>query len=95
MPPNNFMDKLLLDYLLLINLITGGFFAWDKFLAKQSGTSRIPERHLLFAALLGGTPGGLLAMYVFRHKTQHLKFRLGMPLLLLLQIGFVIFVRLY
>ncbi len=95
MPPDNFLAKLLLDYLLLINLITGVLFAWDKFLAKQPGPGRIPERYLLLAAFLGGTLGGLLAMYAFRHKTRHLKFRLGLPLLLLLQIGFVIFIRLY
>ena len=95
MPPDNFLAKLLLDYLLLINLITGGLFAWDKFLAKQPGTRRISERNLLLAAFLGGTPGGILAMYVFRHKTRHLKFRLGLPLLLLLQVGLSIFIRLY
>lgn len=93
MPPNHFLAKLLLDYLILINLLTGCLFAWDKFLAKQPGSGRISERNLLLAALFGGTPGGLLAMYAFRHKTRHLKFKLGLPLLLLLQIGLFILIR--
>ena len=95
MPPDNLLAKLLLDYLILINLITGGLFAWDKFLAKQPGPGRISERNLLAAAFLGGAPGGLLAMYAFRHKTRHIKFRLGLPLLILLQAALFIFIRFY
>ena len=41
---------------------------------------------LLLIALVGGSIGALLGMIVFRHKTKHLKFRIGVPAILLLQI---------
>ena len=47
---------------------------------------RIPEATLLTAAALGGSIGCLLGMYTVRHKTRHLKFTLGIPLILAVQI---------
>ena len=40
----------------------------------------------MWIAILGGSIGSLLGMYLFRHKTRHLKFILGIPLILILQI---------
>ena len=48
---------------------------------------RIPEKILFGTALLGGTPGCLAGMYLFRHKTRHPAFRFGMPLILLVQLA--------
>ena len=48
------------------------------------GAWRIPERTLLLSAFLGGAPGALLGMHFFRHKTQKWKFRILVPLALLL-----------
>jgi uncharacterized membrane protein YsdA (DUF1294 family) len=78
-------------YLLIINIITGCVFAWDKRLARKHATQRIPERNLLLYSILGGSIGGLFGMYIFNHKTRHLKFKLGLPLILLLQIGLLLF----
>jgi len=83
--------KVFLLYLLIINVITGCLFAWDKRLARQHGAQRIPERNLLIFAGFGGSVGGLLGMYIFHHKTRHLKFKLGLPFILLLQIGLLLF----
>lgn len=74
----------LFAYLIFINTVGFCLFAWDKKRAKQ-GDWRIREKDLLFCAIIGGSLGGLLAMYTFHHKTRHLKFQVGMPLLLLLQ----------
>lgn len=52
----------------------------DKQRAKR-GARRVPEARLFLLALLGGGAGGLLGMYVFRHKTRHLKFVIGFPLI--------------
>ena len=46
---------------------------------------RIPEKTLFGIALLGGSLGCLAGMYLFRHKTRHLSFTLGIPLILLVQ----------
>lgn len=47
---------------------------------------RIPESTLLLTAAIGGSIGSLAGMYTFRHKTRHLKFTLGVPAILILQL---------
>ena len=51
---------------------------------------RIPEKVLFLVAFLGGSVGSMVGMYLFRHKTKHWYFVVGMPLILLLQFGMVI-----
>lgn len=60
-------------------------FGIDKYKAKK-GLWRIPEKTLLWCALLFGSVGALLGMKVFRHKTLHNKFRIGLPLMLIFHI---------
>ena len=55
---------------------------------------RIPERTLLGIAVLGGSIGCLLGMYTIRHKTLHLKFSAGIPLILVLQLALAVIVLL-
>lgn len=80
------MTKLILLYLLLINAIGFLLMLTDKRKA-QKNLWRIPESTLLWVAALGGSVGSLAGMYTFRHKTRHLKFTLGIPLILALQLG--------
>ena len=56
----------------------------DKWKAKKNRW-RVRESTLLIIAALGGSIGSLAGMYLFRHKTQHLKFTLGVPLILAAQ----------
>jgi uncharacterized membrane protein YsdA (DUF1294 family) len=48
---------------------------------------RISERMLFLVSILGGSIGTWAGMYVFRHKTRHWYFVIGMPLILILQIA--------
>lgn len=73
-------------YFLLINLLAFIFMGVDKRRARND-MWRIPEATLFLAALLGGSPGAILGMQLFRHKTRHWYFRWGMPLILLLQLA--------
>lgn len=73
----------------LVNLLTFVLYGVDKLRAKQADR-RIPERTLLLLPYLGGSVGALLGMWIFRHKTKHLKFRILVPLALLLQIAVVV-----
>ena len=75
----------LLFYLLTVN--AAGFVSMlaDKYKAKKN-LWRIPEATLLTIALIGGSIGSLAGMYTVRHKTKHLKFTLGIPLILIGQI---------
>lgn len=72
------MQKFLLIYLILINLITFIVYFEDKRRAKQRGF-RISELTLIMLALVGGSLGALLAVLLLRHKTRHISFMLGIP----------------
>lgn len=75
-----FLLTILAIYLLLINLDAFLLMRSDKRRA-QSGRRRIPEAALFLTAILGGSPGIMLAMRRYRHKTLHTSFTVGMPLI--------------
>lgn len=77
--------KYLLIYLLIINAAAFLLMLIDKRKA-QKNLWRIPEKTLFASALLGGSLGAMAGMYTFRHKTQHLKFVIGIPVILAAQI---------
>ena len=78
--------KIILGYLAVINLITCIVFGLDKWKAAHNRW-RIREAVLLGLSAIGGSVGGLLAMYAFHHKTHKPLFRYGIPVILLVQIA--------
>ncbi len=83
--------RIVILYLGAINVVTFLLYGIDKFKAKRSRW-RIPESVLLGVAVVGGSIGAWLGMMVWRHKTQHNKFKYGIPLILALQIALLIMV---
>ena len=77
--------KLILYYLLIINVLGLWFMLWDKLQARKMRW-RIPEARLMFIAFVGGSLGILLGMHLFRHKTLHPKFFIGVPAIFAVQI---------
>jgi uncharacterized membrane protein YsdA (DUF1294 family) len=77
--------KYFLFYLLIINAVAFWLMHIDKQKAKKK-KFRIPEATLMWSAVLGGSIGAWLGMQVFRHKTRHKKFALGIPGILATQI---------
>ena len=75
----------LTTYLVLVNALAFILMLADKQKAKK-GAWRIPEATLMGIAALGGSVGAIAGMYLFRHKTRHTKFTLGLPLILALQL---------
>ncbi len=71
-------------YAAIINLAAFLLCGADKQFAKKA-KRRVPEKTLFTIAALGGSVGMICSMYLFRHKTKHLSFTLGMPMILLLQ----------
>ncbi|MCP3762511.1 DUF1294 domain-containing protein [Domibacillus sp. A3M-37] len=67
-------------YFIAINFITYVTMANDKKKARKN-QYRTRERTLWLLALLGGAPGGFIAMQTYRHKTKHNAFKYGMPAL--------------
>ena len=85
---------IIIYYLLTINLLTFVTYGIDKYKARHKHW-RVREASLLLLAVLGGSPAALLAMYLFGHKTQHNKFRYGVPAILIAQVLLVVFVYKY
>ena len=81
---------LLALWLLFINLITFLIFGLDKWKARRKvqheSVRRVPEKTLFLLAVLGGSVGALLGMRVFHHKTLHRSFRIGIPVILAVQL---------
>ncbi len=80
----------MLYYLLIINLVTFFVFAIDKRRAIKH-RYRIPEKTLFGLAILGGSIGALLGMYICRHKTRVWYFVAGIPVILILQIIVIVY----
>ena len=78
-------------YLIIINLLAVIVTVSDKRRA-VSHRWRIPENTLLLIAALGGSPAMLITMRIIPHKTQHKKFMLGIPAILILQIAIAYFI---
>ena len=78
------MDTLLI-YLLIINALALAFMLADKRKARKNAW-RIPEATLMGLAVIGGSLGAWLGMVLFRHKTRHPKFSVGIPVLMLLHV---------
>ena len=83
------IQTVLLIWVLAWTLIAFALMGIDKWKAKHDSW-RIPEKTLFLSAILGGTVGALAGMYLFRHKTKHLSFTVGMPLILAVQIVLVL-----
>ena len=75
----------MLIYLIIVNALSFLLMLIDKQKAKKDRW-RIPEKTLIAAALLGGSLGGIAGMKLFRHKTKHPKFSIGLPVILAVQI---------
>lgn len=83
------IKTILLIWVLAWTLIAFVLMGIDKWKAKNDSW-RIPEKPLFLSAILGGTVGSLTGMYLFRHKTKHLRFTIGMPLILAVQVILVL-----
>lgn len=82
--------KFLFLCFLIINAASFLVMTADKFFARKK-MWRVPEATLLTLAAVGGSLGVLAAMYTVRHKTKHAKFVIGIPLILLCQIGILLY----
>lgn len=87
--------KLFAIYLAVMNVL-GVAVMWSDKRRARLHRWRIPEKVLFGVSLLGGSAGTWAGMYLFRHKTKHWYFVVGMPLILVCQAALAIYlVRLY
>ncbi len=79
-------------YLAIINAVAIAAYGWDKLCAIRKWW-RVPELTLLGIAAIGGSVGALVAIKLFHHKTLHLKFKYGVPLILTLQVAGLVYLH--
>ena len=85
------MEMIIYTFIAILNVITFLIYAIDKWKAKKNRW-RIPESILLLLAVLGGSIGALMGMKIWHHKPMHKKFKYGIPLIMILQIGMLLYV---
>ena len=84
------IQKIVIIYLVITNVVTFFIYGIDKLKAKKSKWRIIREAALLGLAVLGGSIGAWLGMKVWHHKTLHKKFRFGVPAILIVQVALVV-----
>ncbi len=77
--------KILIAYLLAISIISVVVCIYDKIAAKHNPKHRTREATLLLLSALGGSVAMFVTMQLIRHKTKHVKFMLGIPLIIIVQ----------
>ena len=82
--------KLFAIYLAVMNVL-GVAVMWSDKRRARLHRWRIPEKVLFGVSMLGGSAGTWAGMYLFRHKTKHWYFVVGMPLILVCQAALAIF----
>ena len=84
------MMNIILYYLLAVNIATFLLYGIDKYKAKKNKW-RISEATLLTKTAIGGSIGAWAGMRLWHHKTMHKKFKYGIPLIIILQIAFLVY----
>ena len=86
------MHQYSMYYLLAINALSFILFGLDKYKAKK-GKWRISEATLLMMAVIGGSIGAWAGMRLWHHKTMHMKFKYGIPAIIILQVCLVVYLH--
>ena len=84
--------QIILSYFIAINLTTFSLYGYDKFISSGEKL-RVPELTLQALAILGGSPVALLAQKFFRHKTIKGSFQIVYWLIVILQIGLLLYLK--
>jgi uncharacterized membrane protein YsdA (DUF1294 family) len=87
---NKILLIFILAYLLIISIVSVCVTIYDKWAAKKRPKERTRESTLLLLSALGGSVAMLLTMYSIRHKTKHMKFMIGIPLIIAVQVAAIV-----
>ncbi len=90
--PDNFSDILPYIYFAVVSLASICVTFYDKWASKNKPERRIRERTLFLWSIFGGSFAMYLTMQAIRHKTKHLSFMLGIPAIMVVQIGALVIV---
>ena len=80
---NNIPLTIIIVYIAIVSIISVFVCIYDKSISKKNRVElRIPERTLMLLSAIGGSVAMYITMLLIRHKTKHLKFMLGIPLII-------------
>ena len=79
----------MIEYFIIINILEFILMGIDKLLSIKK-LYRIPEIVLLIVPFIGGSIGGILGMYTFKHKTKKIKFKLLFIMSLIVNILYIV-----
>lgn len=83
---NNKTIFIILLYIAIVSVISAIVCVYDKLVSKRDQVElRVPEKMLMFLSVIGGSVAMFITMLLIRHKTKHVKFMLGIPLIMVLQ----------
>ena len=85
--------RLLIIYLAAVSVLSAAVTVYDK-TAAVAGRRRVSERSLFFLAVSGGSAAMYITMLTVRHKTLHMRFMIGLPLILAIQISIILLIAL-
>lgn len=87
---NKILLIFILAYILIISIVSVCVTVYDKWAAKKRPKERTRESTLLLLSALGGSVAMLLTMFTIRHKTKHMKFMIGIPLIIAVQVAAIV-----
>ena len=83
---------ILCAYILVMSFVSVIICIYDKKISKRNNVKlRVPEKRLLLFSALGGSLAMYITMLIIRHKTKHVKFMLGIPVIMVLQAIIIFF----
>lgn len=81
---------IVIGYIAIISIVSVIVCIYDKKISKKNRVElRIPEKTLLILSAAGGSVAMFITMLIFRHKTKHVKFMLGIPLIMVIQAALI------
>ena len=84
------IELIFLIYIAAVSVVSFFVCVYDKIAAKKFTKHRTRESTLLWLSALGGSFVMFFTMITIRHKTKHVKFMLGIPVIIVLQVALVL-----
>ena len=82
---------ILFGYIAVISLISIVVCIYDKKISKRNNVKlRIPEKSLFLWSAAGGSLAMYITMQLIRHKTKHVSFMVGIPVIFILQVALIV-----
>ena len=89
--PKNIILVVACLWVIALSVISVVVCIYDKVISKRDRVElRIPEKVLLLLSALGGSLAMYITMQITHHKTKHLKFMIGIPAIMVVQIALIV-----